>query len=58
MYIIDIENKSIIDKYDFSQEFKDETEFKNYGIPTICWPVKSGTLESTTEYNIYVCKNI
>ncbi|CAH4033440.1 anaphase-promoting complex subunit 4 isoform X1 [Pieris brassicae] len=51
--VIDIEDKSVIDKYDFVQEFKDETEFKKYGISCICWALKSGTLESTTEYNIY-----
>ncbi|XP_045492696.1 anaphase-promoting complex subunit 4 [Colias croceus] len=53
VYIVDIEDRAIIDKYDFVQEVVEESEYKNYGIPCIRWAVKAGTLESATEYNLY-----
>ncbi|XP_038213159.1 anaphase-promoting complex subunit 4 [Zerene cesonia] len=53
VYIVDIEDKTVIDKYDFVQEVVEESEYKNYGIPCIRWAVKAGTLESATEYNLY-----
>ncbi|XP_072942272.1 anaphase-promoting complex subunit 4 [Epargyreus clarus] len=54
VYIVDIENKEILDKYHFDQESSDELfEVKNYGITCITWAVKAGTLETATEYNLY-----
>ncbi|XP_039746202.1 anaphase-promoting complex subunit 4 isoform X2 [Pararge aegeria] len=52
--IVDIEDKEIIDKYDFACETSEEFyTANNYGIPCITWSVKAGTLESAVEYNIY-----
>ncbi|CAG9563159.1 unnamed protein product [Danaus chrysippus] len=52
--IVDIEDKEIIDKYDFACEMTEELYSANdYGIPCISWTVKSGTLESAVEYNLY-----
>ncbi|XP_047545767.1 anaphase-promoting complex subunit 4 [Vanessa atalanta] len=52
--IIDIEDKEIIDKYDFAYETSEEFYMaNNYGIPCITWAVKSGNLESALEYNVY-----
>ncbi|XP_034825766.1 anaphase-promoting complex subunit 4 [Maniola hyperantus] len=52
--IVDIEDKEIIDKYDFAYETSEEFyTAKNYGIPCITWAVKAGTLESAVEYNLY-----
>ncbi|CAK1551791.1 unnamed protein product [Leptosia nina] len=53
VYIIDIEDKSVINNYDFGKECENQSKFKNYGITCIRWAVKSGTLESATEYNLY-----
>ncbi|VVC90226.1 unnamed protein product [Leptidea sinapis] len=53
VYIIDIEDKGILGKYDFARETEDFHEYKNYGIPFIRWAVKAGTLENSSDYNIY-----
>ncbi|XP_052737942.1 anaphase-promoting complex subunit 4 isoform X2 [Bicyclus anynana] len=54
VYIVDIEDKEIIDKYDFACEISEEFyTANNYGIPCITWAVKAGTLESAVEYNLY-----
>lgn len=53
--IVDIEDKEIIDQYDFAYETSEEFyTANNYGIPCITWAVKAGTLESAVEYNVYV----
>lgn len=53
--IIDIEDKEVIDKYDFAYDMSEELYMANkYGIPCITWAVKVGNLESATEYNVYV----
>lgn len=52
--IIDIEDKEVIDKYDFAYDMSEELYMANkYGIPCITWAVKVGNLESATEYNVY-----
>ncbi|CAH0721729.1 unnamed protein product, partial [Brenthis ino] len=52
--IVDIEDKEILDKYDFAYDVTEEFyTAQNYGIPCITWAVKSGTLESAVDYNIY-----
>ena len=54
--IVDIETKEVLDKYDFAYDVTEEFySASNYGIPCITWAVKSGTLESAIDYNIYVC---
>lgn len=55
VYIVDIEDKDILDKYELEHEISDEFEgTKNYGISCITWAVRAGTLDSATEYNLYV----
>ncbi|XP_013134982.1 PREDICTED: anaphase-promoting complex subunit 4 [Papilio polytes] len=54
VYVVDIEDKEILDKYDFSAENpEDPYDCKPVGISCITWAVKAGVLESATEYNVY-----
>ncbi|XP_013175298.1 PREDICTED: anaphase-promoting complex subunit 4 [Papilio xuthus] len=54
VYVVDIEDKEILDKYDFSAEnSEDPYDCKPVGISCITWAVKAGVLESATEYNVY-----
>jgi hypothetical protein len=55
VYIIDIEDKEVLDKYELVHSAPNEFDaMKNFGISCITWCVRSGTLESAKEYNIYV----
>ncbi|XP_028167763.1 anaphase-promoting complex subunit 4 [Ostrinia furnacalis] len=54
VYIIDIEDKDVLDKYDLEHEISEDFEGpKNIGITCITWAVRAGTLESATEYSLY-----
>lgn len=56
VYIVDIEDKEILDKYDLEQENLDEfVNSKHFGITCITWAVRADTLEGATDPNIYVC---
>lgn len=56
VYIVDIEHKEVVEKLDLELEISEEFEVtKTYGITCITWAVREGTLESATEYNVYVC---
>lgn len=55
MYIVDIEDKDILDKYDLEQEQTDEFENnKQYGITCITWAVRAEELENAVHQSIYV----
>ncbi|XP_041973547.1 anaphase-promoting complex subunit 4 [Aricia agestis] len=52
--MVDIEDKEVLNKFDFGQGTSEEfDEVSSHGIPCITWAVKSGALDSATEYNIY-----
>ncbi|CAH0628894.1 unnamed protein product [Chrysodeixis includens] len=54
VYIVDIEDKEILDKYDLEQENVDEFDnTKHFGITCITWAVRADTLEGATDPNIY-----
>lgn len=54
VYIIDIEDKEVLDKYELEQDTSDEFDgAESFGITCITWAVRAGTLESATEYNLY-----
>ncbi|CAG9791967.1 unnamed protein product [Diatraea saccharalis] len=54
VYIIDIEDKEVLDKYELEQDTSEEfNDSKNFGISCITWTARAGTLESATEYNMY-----
>ncbi|XP_049865547.1 anaphase-promoting complex subunit 4 [Pectinophora gossypiella] len=54
VYIVDIEDKEVLDKYDLELEKSEEfDDTKHYGITCVTWAVREGNLESATEYNIY-----
>ncbi|KAI5643594.1 anaphase-promoting complex, cyclosome, subunit 4 domain-containing protein [Phthorimaea operculella] len=54
VYIVDIEDKEILEKCDLEVESSEEfDDTKHYGITCITWAVREGTLESATGYNIY-----
>lgn len=54
VYIVDIEDKEVLDKYVLEQETVDEFAVKHFGVRCITWAVRNSTLESATEYNLYV----
>lgn len=55
MFIVDIEDKEILDKYDLEQEQTDEFDnSKQYGITCITWAVRGDMLESAIDPSIYV----
>lgn len=55
VYIVDIEEKEVVEKIDLEMELsKDYDESKAFGITCITWAVREGTLDSATEYNVYV----
>lgn len=56
VFIVDIEDKEILDRYDLEQEDPDEFDTNRFGITCITWAVRSETLESATDPSIYVCK--
>ncbi|CAG4964655.1 unnamed protein product [Parnassius apollo] len=54
VYVVDIEDKEILDKYEFNiGTAEDLHDLKNVGITCITWAVKAGMLDSATEYNVY-----
>ncbi|RVE45707.1 hypothetical protein evm_009615 [Chilo suppressalis] len=54
VFIIDIEDKEVLDKYELEHEALEEfDESKHYGITCIAWAARVGALESATEYNFY-----
>lgn len=59
VHIVDIEDKEILDKYELEHEPSEEfEESKHFGITCITWAVRATTLESATEYNLYVSCSI
>lgn len=54
VYIVDIEDKEVLDKYVLEQETVDDFAVKHFGVRCITWAVRNSTLESATEYNLYV----
>ncbi|XP_047022890.1 anaphase-promoting complex subunit 4 [Helicoverpa zea] len=51
VYIVDIEDKEIVDKYeDLTDEFDNS---KQFGITCITWAVRADTLESAIDPNVY-----
>lgn len=55
VYIVDIEDKEVLEKLDLELEMSEEFEdAKTYGITCITWAVREGALENATEYNVYV----
>ncbi|XP_030033558.1 anaphase-promoting complex subunit 4 isoform X2 [Manduca sexta] len=56
VYVVDIEDKEVIDQYELEQEkinCDDFDSLKSNGITCITWAVRSEILESATEYNLY-----
>uniref|UniRef100_A0A2H1VIF7 Anaphase-promoting complex subunit 4 n=1 Tax=Spodoptera frugiperda TaxID=7108 RepID=A0A2H1VIF7_SPOFR len=53
VFIVDIEDKEILDRYDLEQEDPDEFDTNRFGITCITWAVRSDTLESATDPSIY-----
>ncbi|KAL4708784.1 hypothetical protein ACJJTC_011748 [Scirpophaga incertulas] len=54
VYIIDIEDKEVLDMYELEHERSDGFDATNSkGITCITWAVRAGILESATEYNLY-----
>lgn len=53
VYIVDIEDKEVLDRYVLEQE-TDDCAVKRLGVRCITWAVRNSTLESATEYNLYV----
>lgn len=54
VYIIDIEDKEILDNYDLELEQLDELDStKYYAITCISWAVRADTFNSQRDYNIY-----
>lgn len=55
VYIVDIEDKDNLDKYVLEQETMDEFDAaKHCGVTCLTWAVRNNTLESASEYNLYV----
>lgn len=58
VYIVDIEDKEVLDKYILEQDTVDDFAVRRYGVRCITWAVRNSTLESATEYNLYVSSSL
>ncbi|CAB3236219.1 unnamed protein product [Arctia plantaginis] len=53
VFIIDIEDKEELDRYELEQEDEDAFDPSKHGITCLSWAVRTEILESATEPNIY-----
>ncbi|XP_026748266.2 anaphase-promoting complex subunit 4 [Galleria mellonella] len=54
VHIVDIEDKEVLDKYELEHGISEEFDDSKYsGITCITWAARTGSLESSSTYNIY-----
>lgn len=53
--IVDIEDKEILHKFQLGSDPSVESDDdRSHGVTCITWPVRLGTEDSATDYNVYV----